>query len=363
MLYDETFLANIPQAESNERRSLVNLKARCPWLLRKLNDWYSELLPNVNTNLESRLKSLNSEAFTSGFWELVVYRYLKQIGHNVLYEENVEDKTPDFYWPKQELVGDVISVSDPQYGKREEVFVHELAEHLEQLSLPFDVFITSFHFKGTSYRRRAILDSFLSFARRPLSDLIDQTHEYDDGESQIEFIILPQSVGPAIRAIGMFGLDADQLKEVVKRRIRAKVKKYRGLLIVFACSGLGFWNLSEETLNFALYGDLQFLFVKDMQAKRVTGYRETRITNGVFNNRQDNGKPANNRLLAVVYADRVIQEEKLFLRIKVYHNPFSRTPLSSDFFSDCAQFMVSDNRGDDIKMKWANKDLTIFELN
>lgn len=362
MLYDERFLASIPQAESNEQRSLVNLKARYSWLLSKLNGWYSELLPNGNTNLESRLKSLNSEAFTSGFWELVVYRYLKQLGHDVLYEEEIDGKTPDLCWPKEKIVGDVISVSDPHYGGREEQFIHELEKHLNKLSLSFDVFITSFRFSGTSYRRRDVLGWFRSLAEKPLTDFGDETLEYDDGETMIEFIPLPRSADSIVSAIGMFELDAEQMKKVVKGRLRKKVRKYQDLIIVFACSGLGFWNLNEDTLFMALYGDQQAYPIKNQKAKKVTGWAETRATNGVFNNRWDNGKPANNRLLAVVYADRVVQEEKLFLRIKAYHNPFSKPPLSSDFFPG-RQLMVSDNQGEDIKMKWVNKDLMMFELN
>jgi len=362
MLYDERFLASIPQPESNERRSLVNLKARYPWLLRKLSDWYSVLLPDGNTNLESRLKSLKSAAFTAGFWELVVYRYLKQVGHDVLYEKEVEEKTPDFYWPKEKIIGDVISVSDPHYGEREEKFIHELENDLNNLSLSFDVFITSFRFSGTSYRRRDVLGWFRSLAEKPLTDFGDETLEYDDGETMIEFILLPRSKDSIVRALGMFELDAEQMKKVVKGRLKKKVRKYQGLIIVFACSGLGFWNLNEDTLFMSLYGDQQIYPIKDQKAKKVTGWEETRATNGVFNNRWDNGKPANDRLLAVIYVDRVPQKERLFLRIKVYHNPFSNPPLSSDFFSDCAQFIVSDNQGDDIKMKWVNKDLMMFEL-
>jgi hypothetical protein len=362
MLYSKEFLERIPQPESQEGRSLVNIKANHPWLLERLNGWYSELLPDGNPSMKSRLQSLNSKDFTSAFWELVMFRFLRKTGHDVLYEGDVEDKTPDFRWQKQGLIGDVISVSDPHYGKREEVFVHEIAGHLDRLSLPFDVFITSFGFSGTSYRRSDILNLFISLAKRPLSDLIDQTYEYDDGESQLEFMISPRSSSSSIKGIGMFELDAGQLKEVVKRRIRKKVKKYHGSLVVFACSGLGFWHLTEETLNFALYGDLQVLLMKDLKAKRVKGYRETRATNGVFNNRQKNGRPANNRLLAVLFVDRFVEERKLFLRIKVFHNPFATPCLPTGFFGGCTQFVPHNATKDEITLKWFNKDLSVVEL-
>lgn len=362
MLYCKEFLERIPQPESQEGRSLVNIKANHPWLLERLNEWYSELLPDGNPDIKSRLQSLNSKDFTSAFWELVMFRFLRNTGQDVLYAGDVEGKTPDFHWQDQGLIGDVISISDPHYGKREEVFVHEIAGHVERLSLPFDVLITSFAFSGTSYRRNDILNLFVSLAQRPLSELIDQTHEYEDGESQLEFMISPRSSGCSIKGIGMFGLDAGQLKEVVKRRIRKKVKSYRGSLVVFACSGLGFWHLTEETLNFALYGDLQVLLMKDLKSKRVTGYRDIRATNGLFNNRQENGRPANNRLLAVLFVDRFVEQRKLFLRIKVFHNPFATPCLPTEFFGSCAQFIPDNATEDEITLKWVNKDLSVVEL-
>jgi hypothetical protein len=362
MLYDRRFLASIPLPESGERRSIVNIKANHRWVLHKLNDWYLGLLPNGNPNLKSRLRSMDSEDFTSGFWELVIFKYLTQAGHNVLYDQEVEGKKPDFYWPTRGLLGDVISVSDPNYGEREETFVHELAKHLENLRLPFDFFITSFRFSGTSYHKRNILGWFQSLAEKPLTDFGDETQEYDDGETRIEFFVLPHSKGPTVKAVGMFKLNAEQTTKIVKGRIRKKVKRYMGSLVVFTCSGLGFWNLNENTLDMALYGDWQVILMKDQRAKKVTGWMQSRATNGVFNNRWDNGSPANDRLLAVVYVDRVVQEERLFLRIKVYHNPFSKPSLSTDFFPGCAHLTVSDDRGKDIKMEWVNKDLVMLEI-
>lgn len=362
MLYDNQFIDSIPQPKSNEHRSLVNLKANSYWLLLKLNDWYSEMLPFGNLSLESRLNSMNSENFTSGFWELAVFRYLKQTGHDVLYDQEVEGKTPDFYWPKEKLIGDVISISDPNYGEREETFKHELENHINNLPLPFDVFITSFQFSGKSYRKRNILNWLRSFNERQLTDFGDEEQEYDDGETRIAFLPLPYSSGPTVKAVGMFKLNSEQTKKVVKGRIRGKIKKYQGSLIVFTCSGLGFWNLNENTLDMALYGDWQDILMKDQKAKKVIGWEESRATNGVFNNRWDNGSPANDRLLAVVYVDRVKQEERLFLRIKVYHNPFSKSSLPNNFFPNCAQLTVGDIRGGEIKMEWINQDLITVEI-
>jgi hypothetical protein len=362
MLYDNIFLSSIPCPEAKERRSIVNLKANYPWLLHKLNNWYEELLPKGDPDLASRLRSMNSEGFTSAFWELVIFKYLRQVGHSVLYGYEAEGKKPDLYWPERDLIGDVISVSDSNYGEREEIFLHELEKHINNLPLPFNVFITSFHFSGTSYHGHNILDWFKSLAGISSDGIKDEVYEYDDGESRIECIVLPRGEGPIVKAVGMFELDAEQMKKLVKRRIQEKVDKYKGLLVVFACSGLGFWNLKEDTLKFALYGDLQFVLTKDLKLKKVVKVNEDRVTNGIFNNRWHRGQPANTRLLAVIYVDRVVSDEKLFLRLIVYHNPFAHPSLSYDFFGGCAQFVVRNEKGDNIEMKMISEDLVVLNL-
>lgn len=359
MLYDDAFIAGIPDPVSNERRSLVNLKANAPWLLIKLNNWYSELLPAGDPELAARLRNTeNSEEFTAGFWELVIFRHLRTISHNILYKQVVDGKTPDLYWPEANLIADVISISDPNYGEREDVFIHELSQAINGLALPFGIMIASSHFSSTSYKKQAILKWVLSLVNQP--NLYDEAQWYNDGESRLELLIKPRTNGPIIKAIGMFHLDAEQTKKIVKRRIREKLRKYQRPLVVFACSGQGFWNLEEDTLDMALYGDWQVVFNRDPNVKET---REDRVANGIFNNRQNNGQPANRRVIAAAFVDRFNQGEKLFLRFKVYHNPFADPPLPSEFFGSHVQLVVQRDSGAEVVMTTINEGNKVVEVN
>ncbi|GEM_PF-2938432 len=58
MLYDESFIDNIPMAQTSELRPLVNLKAHSPWLLIELNQWYDELLPSGDPELAGNLRNI-----------------------------------------------------------------------------------------------------------------------------------------------------------------------------------------------------------------------------------------------------------------------------------------------------------------
>jgi len=361
MLYDESFINSIPCASSDERRSLVNLKAINPWLLQKFNIWYSELFPNGERELASRLRSIeDSESFTAGFWELVIYRHLKQTQHEVFYNQEINCKKPDLYWPKHDLIGDIVSISDPNYQERGDVFIHEVKEAINKLDLPFDVSILSFHFSGTSYRKRDVLEWIKSLSISPPVDLEDAAQEYDDGESRLEVLISPRTRGSVVKMVGMFSLNAEQLKKAVQGRIQKKLKKYQRPIIVFACSGQGFWSLQEDTLEMALYGDWQVIFSRDPNVREI---REApRATNGVFHNRCKNGLPANDRILAVVFADRLVINQRLYLRLKVFHNPYACEPLAKDFFGQLAQFVIIEDNGQEVTMGTINEGNKVVEI-
>jgi hypothetical protein len=73
-----------------------------------------------------------------------------------------------------------------------------------------------FQFTGTSYHKRSIPDWFQSFSESHLTDFGDEEQEYDDGETRIEFLPLPHSGGITVKAVGMFELNSEQMKKVVK---------------------------------------------------------------------------------------------------------------------------------------------------
>lgn len=363
MLYSKTFINSIPYAGRWERRPLANLKANHPWLLHKLNSWYTELFPNEDKDIANRLMSVKySEDFTAGFWELVILRYFSQINHEVLYHQEVKGKTPDLYFPAYNLIGDIVSISDPCFKNREYKFIDQLSQAINGLNVPFDIHIQSFHFSGKSYRKRAILKWIKSLSILDASNSQGNTHEYDDGESKLEVCVLARTKGPIVKSLGIFSLDDEQLKKVVKGRIENKLEKYRRPMIVFACSGLGFWNLQEETLDTVLYGDIQVTFSHDPKVRKNQGYQEARATNGLFHNRRKNGLPANDRLLAVIFVDRKTEGQKLYLRLKVFHNPYACPPLAQDFFGGHTQFIVLKDNGQEFTMGTVNEENKVIEV-
>ncbi len=360
LLYDKVFLKSIPDPEKSEWRSLVNIKANVPWLLENLDRWYTELFPVGNQDLVSRLRNIeDSPSFTSAFWELVIFRYLRTTSHDVLYNQTVAGKTPDLYWPKHDIVGDVISVSDPKYNERERTFIKELEKEINESDLPFDVSIVSFKFLGNSYRKKNILQWIYSQKGTSLKDLQDKTYIFDDDESMIEILIAPRTSRPTVKAVGMFELDAGKLQKSVKGRILKKLEKYQRQIIVFTSSGLGFWKLKEDILEDALYGDIQLIVSSDPKVQTV---KKTRAPNGIFYNRAKAGIPANERIVAVVYVDRIIQNDKLLLKFKVYHNPYSKPRLPKEFFKNNAQLLASKETCRGLELATINQENILVEV-
>jgi len=82
MLYDEMFLASLPLPQSQKRHPLITLKILNPRILDILNIWFNDLLPEGNQDLFERLRDYrDSRNFIGAFWELVIFRYLRETGH------------------------------------------------------------------------------------------------------------------------------------------------------------------------------------------------------------------------------------------------------------------------------------------
>ena len=262
LLYDRSFLDAVPQATQGERRPLVNLKANHPWLIQKLSAWHEELFPQGDSELYPKLRCIdNSGSFTAAFWELLIFRFLAQLKHKTVFNKHVRGKRPDVYWPENDLIGDVISISDPFYDQPENKFIHELEQKINKLPLSIDIYIKSFSFAGSSYRKSSILRWIKSLR------VDERDHVYDDGQSRLKVDVKPRRSGAKVKMLGTFSLDSKQLKEITKRRIQSKLKKYHGQLIIFACSGQGLFHLDEDTLHMALYGDWQVIFSRVRNAR------------------------------------------------------------------------------------------------
>lgn len=356
MLFDKDFVKNIPTPENWERRPLVNIKANHFWLLGLLSNWYSELIPNGDPNLYSRLRDVNSPVnFFGAFWELVILRFLRQEGHDVLPNVLLNGKTPDLYWPRCDIIGDVVAISDPNFSKSARAHLDQLLRMLDSANLPFEVAITQFDFKqGRNPQIGRILTWVKGLERVNLTDLYTEAQEYEDKDCNLEVIIKNRNGRRGgVGSVGMFPLDSERLKKIIKARVREKVRKYRRPLVVFTGAGLGHWPVNEDNLHMALYGDWLVHF------SRVPGQEALgpdTACNGVFYNRKgSNGKPANMELSAVILGKWQTQRKKLYVQFRAYHNPEAIHPLPKEFFFPMAQFIVTSEDSGQCTLKWINK--------
>jgi len=356
MLFDEDFVNNIPAPENWEGRPLVNIKANHFWLLGLLSNWYRELIPNGDPNLYSRLRNVNSPVeFLSAFWELVILRFLREEGHNVQSNALLNGKTPDLFWPQCDIIGDVVAISDPNFSNSSRVHLDQFLQMVDRENLPFEVAITHFDFKeGRNPQLRSIVDWVKRLEKANRIDLYTKAQEYKDEYCNLEVMIKKRNGRRGgVGSVDMFSLDSEQLKKIIKDRVRKKVKKYRRPLVVFIGAGLGHWPVNEDNLHMALYGDWQVHFSREPGQKASD---PDTACNGVFFNRKgSNGGPANRELSVVILARWHIQGKKLLVHFRAYHNPEAIHPLPKEFFFPMAQFIVTSEELKQCTLEWINE--------
>ena len=355
MLYDQDCLQSIPSPETWERRPLVNIKAHHYWLLGLFNDWYGELLPNGDPDLYARLRDVsNAHNFMGAFWELVVLRFLREKGHDVQPNISFNGKTPDLYWPRHDIIGDVVAISDPHYGTSTRAHLDQLLGMLDREQFAFEISISHFAFKpGRNPQLGKIVAWFRTLSNDNSVDLYDEALEYEDQDCDLEVILRHSQGTGGVKAVGMFSLDSKQLHKIIKARLQEKVRKYRRPLVVFAGTGLGHWPVNEDSLRMSLYGDWLIHFSR-VPGREVTG--PDTACNGVFNNRKGaSGGPANTELSAVVLGRWQTQDERLIVHFNAYHNPEAIRPLDRDFFSSMPQFVVTNQSSDQYTLGWVNE--------
>ena len=362
MLYDSSFIENIPPSHSSERRPLVDLKAHSGWMFETLGKWYDELLPSGDPDLFARLREVNdSSNFMSGFWELIILRFLRELGHDVRYNVSLNGKKPDLYWPNLELIGDVVAISDPNYAQSQQAYIDSLTRLIDGTNLPFDVSIVHFSFtEGLNPNIGRAIAWLKGLSALSSEELYDFAHQYRTEDARLEILISRRTTGNVVKVVGMFSLDSEQLRKVVKGRLREKVKKYKRPMVVFVCAGLGFWPIDEDSLHMSLYGDWLVHF------SRVPG-REAHgadtAANGVYHNRMgSDGSCSNTEISAVVLAKWQTRGEKVFLRLKAYHNPNAVHPLEKQLLSPMPQFRIARDSGLECSLEWVDSENEGFIL-
>ena len=355
MVYDQNFIINIPSPEKWERRPLVNIKAHHYRLLGIFNQWYSELLPNGDPDLYARLRDVNNSLdFFGAFWELLVLRFLREEGHDVQRNVPFDGKTPDLYWPRHDIIGDVVAISDPHYGTSTQAHLDQLLGMLSREHLAFDIAISHFAFKqGRNPQLGRIVAWLRGLQNYHSADLYDEAQEYEDEDCNLEVILRPRQGTGGVKAVGMFSLDSEQLHKIIKARLQEKVRKYRRPLVVFAGTGLGHWPVNKDSLHMSLYGDWLVHFSR-VPGREASG--PDTACNGVFNNRKgSNGGPANTELSAVVLARWQTHDEKLIVHFSAYHNPEAIRTLPREFFSPMPQFVVMNESLHQCTLEWVGE--------
>ena len=353
--YDAEFLRNVPDPNSRDRRPLVNLKANYPWLLERFNEWYRDLLPEGDPDLRARLRDVNNSTnFLGAFWELVILRYLREAGYDVLYNAQVCGKTPDLFWNRQDFIGDVVAISDPHFSAAEQAHIDNLVRLIDGERFPFDVSIIRFEFVSDRNPRLSRIVGWLRGLRdASAEDLYGRSQEYEAEDARIGVLLSPRTQGRQVKAVGMFSLDAEQLKRIIKGRLQQKVRTYQRPLVVFVGTGLGFWPVDDDTLHMSLYGNWLVHFSR-VPGKTASG--PDTAANGVFYNRMGtDGRPANTELSAIILASWRVKDQQFIVRLGAYHNPEASRPLSREFFSPMPQFLVTSENGGECKLEWVDK--------
>jgi hypothetical protein len=360
-LYSREFLSALPQAQPHERSSLINLNTHRPRVLQQLNKWFEELYPNGDNNLTSKLRNFDPEIFLSAFYELLIHRYFHLKGWHAQRDLELNDGNPDFYVPEIDWIAEVATLGEAEAEEKIYSEMDELCTMIEKLDSTFWISIFDFEIVRPPISKRAVID-WIREKVRANSDKEEFELVYRNTRDQtfirFHFHKKGLNVQANVAAKGMFSMDFEGLKNRIRDRLRRKTRKYDANILIFLCSGEGFWGVHEETLNEALYGDRVMVF-----NKQTHHIKEKRQPNGFFT-KVVGGKPLNTRVAGVVLCDRTIVsvDDDVGLRMKLNHNPHAARRISSEVFADLAQFAVTaeDERG--MSMGWLNGEAQAVSL-
>lgn len=354
MLYPPEFLQALPVAGPHERAALVNLNTHRPSVLRTLHRWFAEMHPDGHADLRGRLRSRDSAQFIPALYEILVHRYCFNRGWGVRRDYQANGGNPDLYITHNQWCVEIATVGESQDEDRDNREIDEICRLLEQIESPFWMSIAGFEFKRVFATKRNVL----AWAEQQIlnhneDNEFEARYAFEDGESYIDFAFARK--GPDARGNvgvkGMYSHDFEASKGRMLTRLRAKARKYDLDLVIFLCSGGGFWGVHDETLDECLYGDRVPTF--DRRTLQITG--ERRKSNGFFTKREG-GAPRNRRVAAVVLCERriVSEADDLGIEMVVYHNPYARRRLDKEMLNDCKQFAVTSEAGDAVTMSWIN---------
>ena len=354
MLYAPEFLAALPAAGPHERSPLINLNTHRPKVLQTFNTWFAELYPQGHADLEARLKDRSPSQFTGAFYELLVHRYLFNRGWTARRDYKINGGNPDFFVDEIQWPIEIAALGESEDEERDNRELDAICKKLDQIESPFWIGIMRFDFRNVLASNNPVV----AWAKNQI--LGHNPHEefeakfiFEDGESFIDFIFSPKGSSEAVGNVGtkgMYAFDFEAVKGRMLMRLRKKAKKYDRDLLIFLCSGGGFWGVHEETLEECLFGDRVLIF-----DKKTKDTRERRAQNGFFT-KLVTGEPQNRRVSAVVVCDRrlVNSQDDLGIEMVIFHNPYAGRRLEAALFPGVKQLSVASETAKEIEMSWIN---------
>lgn len=340
MLYSPEFLNQLPAAGPHETSALLNLNTHRPRVLHTVNRWFDELYPNGNADLASRLRGNATSQFVPALYELLIHRYFSARGWAVRRDYRIDGGNPDFYIPDIDWPIEVTALGESENEHAENGVLDDVCRSLEKVKSDFWISIFGFHFKRIPIdTRKVVLWVEQQLEEHETGQEFEAAYVFDDGESHIDFVFGRKGMNARgnVGAKGMYTYDFELSKARILARLRSKARKYGRDMLIFLCTGAGFWSIRAESLDECLYGEYLVSFNREISQRR-----DQRCPNGFFS-KLVQGVPRNTRVAAVVACERRIVDEtndEIGLSLTVYHNPYARRRLDVGVFSDVRQFAL-----------------------
>ena len=365
IVYTDDFVSTVQPPDEWDRRPLPNLlyRAKDPVTqaqeLDRLERWYQSLPSGEKPNLLQRLRSLKFREFWSAYLELMTSEIARRVGAvSLRHAPEVYGKCPDFEitFPSGPQIWEVATAYQTATRETDDDLAHDLASQLNRhFQHRWRVVVEAENFRNghvhlspALIRIRTWLDGLESGGSERIRlgppliscDLHLHAHRPPDGAEVRPIVSGLMGQGGNVTA-------TDQLRNVLRKKIKKYAHVRSGLvpLVIFLYEG-DFLHISRESLEWALYGNLQVTFRPGL------GEAPMSLAPGGLFMPGPNGKPQNTRLSAVVYGRRQWHNGIPHACLFIYHHPAALNPISDDQFAPLPQCRVA-IRETEIQQNWS----------
>ena len=336
---------------------------------RQLEDWWGHIREPARPAYSERLRSLDNDTFFQSFAEVAVHEIFRY--HDIQVSQ-YPDRSGGTMWAKAgddaSRFGIGVQAYLPEVQIRGSLSVYRhLIRELNQIH---------HHYYFSVYLKRWLP---YDFDPRPIKralevwlDSLDDGSwhgkyaEYRDDNIHLEFSILDK-LNEDHRELVRFRISPLRTPEVLDRiasavRDVADEADEDGLgdvpLVATVFSNED-WALPENFLQDYVYGKADYSFQWTTHAgrrERLKAYRRDGAKYGVF------CREEMNPVAALVLCDKEWERDKVVFSLRVFHNPWSRVKIPSEYFGDFAQYRPFDIEGDTTYLGWSNRSRSRFRL-